>query len=63
MKMEIVKSFKGHSSLNQQSSLWVRVEYLDLDEFIKLYCDLQRDCKIIVSNHYEILESNLISIS
>jgi cyanophycin synthetase len=62
--MKIIRTFKGHTALNQQSSMWIEIEPNEnIEDLINLYSELQRQSKIIVSNKYELLSHNLISIS
>lgn len=62
--MKIVKTFRGHTSLSQQYSIWVDVQdNEDIDMIVSLYCELQKNSKIIVSNQYSQLSENLISLS
>ena len=61
--MQIIRTFKGHTALNTQSSIWVEIEPNEnIEDIINLYSELQRQSKIIVSNKYELLSPTVISI-
>jgi len=64
MKITIIKAFKGHTSSNQQSSIWIRLDDLTkLDLIVNLYKSIQSEYKIIVSDKYSVLDDNTISLS
>jgi len=64
MKITLIKAFKGHSSLNLQSSIWVKIETdQNINDVIQLYCQLQRQSKIIVSDQYTKLSADTFSLN
>jgi hypothetical protein len=67
MKITILKSLKGHSSLNTQPSIWVKIitsssDTINFDDVISLYINLQRESKIPISNHIVKIDDDIYSL-